>query len=276
MSQPRPCAACGATMRQTKSWLYACTSCGFLASTLEPGPGTGLVGLESLRKANIQTTLERIETRMPLRGCRVLDVGCASGWFLEEARARGAIVHGIEPQESHVRLARAAGLAVDHGFFPADLANMGPFDLIAFNDVFEHLPAPDKAIGEVERLLKPGGLAVINLPSSAGFLFRVSGLLNAAGLSGTSDRLWQKGMTSPHISYFSPSTLQKLVERHSDLRQVDSYPLTSFQRKGLWERIRLTHAGLVSWGMFAGLWGLSFVAAKLPFDIHVGVFRKME
>lgn len=263
-------------MRQTKPWLHECPVCGFLASTLEPGPGTGLVGLESLRKANIEATLDRVERLLPLRGRSVLDVGCASGWFLTAAKARGAFVYGIEPQESHVVTARAAGLTVDHGFFPQDLADRGPFDVIAFNDVFEHLPAPQQAIGDVEHLLKPGGLAVINLPSSDGFLFRTSRMMDVLGMAGTHDRLWQKGMTSPHISYFSPDTLRRLVERHSALRQVDAFPLTSFQRDGLWDRIRLTHTGPVAWGLFAGLWGLSFAASMLPSDIHVGVFRKEE
>lgn len=261
-------------MRQSKPWLHECPSCGFLASTLEAGSGTGLVGLESLRKANIETTLERIERLMQLNGRSVLDVGCARGWFLEAARMRGALVHGIEPQESHVVAARAAGLTVDHGFFPQDLAGRGPFDVIAFNDVFEHLPAPGQAIGDVERLLKPGGLAVINLPSRDGFLFRTSRVLDALGMPGTHDRLWQRGMTSPHISYFSPDTLKRLVERCSGLRQVDSFPLTSFQRDGLWQRIRLTHGGPAAWALFTGLWGMSFVASVLPSDIHVGLFRR--
>ena len=261
-------------MHQTKPWLHECPACRFLASTLEAGPGTGLVGLESLRKANIETTLDRIDRLMPLQGRSVLDVGCASGWFLQAAKARGALVHGIDPQDSPGAAARAAGLTVDHGFFPQDLADTGPFDVIAFNDVFEHLPAPEQAIGDVERLLKPGGLAVINLPSSDGFLFRTSRVLDALGMSGTHDRLWQKGMSSPHISYFSPETLRRLVERHSGLRQVDAFPLTSFQRDGLWDRIRLTHAGPVAWGLLAGLWGLSFVASALPADILVGVFTK--
>lgn len=263
-------------MRPEKPWLDRCEECGLLSSTLEPGPGTGLVGLESLRKANIKTTLERIDRLLPLRGRTLLDVGCASGWFLQAARSRGAVVHGIEPEERHVVAARDAGLSVDHGFFPRHLSHPGPYDIIAFNDVFEHLPSPDRAIRDVERLLNPGGLAVINLPSSDGFLFRASRVLDALGMAGTHDRLWQKGMPSPHISYFSPSSLRRLVERHTRLHAVDGFALTAFQRDGLWPRIRLTHAGPIALALFAGLWCLSFVAALLPADIHVGIFRKPE
>lgn len=274
MSLFRPCAVCGAPLRLLKPWLARCDACGFLASNLEPGPGTGLEGLEDLRRANIAATLDRLARSAPLAGVTLLDVGCAKGWFLSAARERGAQVHGIEPQEVHVRDGRAAGLSIDLGFFPADLSRPGPYGIIAFNDVFEHLPAPEQAIRDVERLLKPGGIAVINLPSSAGALYRIATVLDRLGMSGSFERMWQKGLPSPHMSYVSPDNLRMLVERHTALRQIDSFALPSFRRARLWQRIEVTHRGPAALAMFVGLWGLSFVLPLLPPDIHVGVFQK--
>ena len=276
MSEPSTCTVCGASLRRAKPWLSACDACGFLASTLEPGPGTEMIGLEALRKANIAVCLDRLERHTPLTGKTALDVGCSNGLFLEAARARGAIVRGIEPEAVHVAASRAKGLTVDHGFFPADLGDRGPYDIVAFNDVFEHLPSPDIAIGEVERLLKPGGSAMINLPSRNGILYRVATMLDAAGMPGPFERLWQKGFPSPHVSYFSPDTLRKLVERHSGLRQTDAFPLQSFRRDRLWERVAFSTKGLAAYPVYAGLWGLSFVMPLLPADLHVGVFRKAK
>lgn len=261
-------------MAAAKPWLFRCRDCGFLASNLQPGPGTGLVGLEQLRRANAEMILDRIGQLAPLRGARILDVGCAKGWFLEAALRRGAAAHGIEPQEPHVRDARRAGLDVELGFFPQDLSDQGPYDVVAFNDVFEHLPSPERAIADVAARLKPGGLAVINLPSSDGVLYRIARLLDGLGASSTFERLWQKGLPSPHISYFSPATLRAMVERHTALREVAGFSLPSFQRTELRERIALTHRGPLAWGLFAGLWAASFVMPLLPSDIHVGVFRK--
>lgn len=274
MSPPRPCAACGAALQPLKPWLARCGACGYLASTLEPGPGTGLEGLEDVRRVNIERTLDRLAQHHALEGADVLDVGCAKGWFLAAAKARGALVHGIEPQEVHVRDGRATGLSIDHGFFPADLTRPGPYDVVAFNDVFEHLPRPEQAIRDVERLLKPGGLAVINLPSSRGVLYRIATALDALGAHGTFDRMWQRGLPSPHLSYFAPDNLRGLVERNSALREIDRFPLSSFQRAHLRERIAVTHSGAAAALMLAGLWTLSFAIPMLPADIHVGIFRK--
>lgn len=269
-----PCPACGAYQTPRKSWLWRCAGCGFMSSNLQPGLGTGLEGLEDLRRANCEVILDRLEQHGALSGLGVLDVGCAKGWFLTAARARGADVYGIEPQQPHAIDAQASGLNVEIGFFPQDLQARGPYDIIAFNDVFEHLPAPEQAIAAVERLLKPGGLAVISLPSSRGVLYRIAALMDAAGMPGPFERLWQKGLPSPHMSYFTPGTLQLLVERHTPLRIVDGFALPSFRRARLWQRIAVTHRGPMAWAMLAGLWSLSFVLPALPADIHVAIFRK--
>jgi SAM-dependent methyltransferase len=261
-------------MQPRAEWLARCPACGFLASSLEPGPGTGLEGLEDLRRANFEVILDRIARHMKLDGARVLDIGCAKGWFLAGARARGALVHGIEPQEPHVLDARAAGIAVEHGFFPDDLADQGPYGIVTFHDVFEHLPSPQQAIVDVAGRLEPGGLVVINLPSSRGVLYRIATALNTLGMPGAFERLWQKGLPSPHMSYFDPDNLRALVERHTSLRQIDSFALPSFRRARLWQRIEVTHSGPAALAIYGGLWVLSFLLPLLPADIHVGVFRK--
>jgi len=270
----RVCEACGGRQSQSHDWILHCPSCGFLASTLTPGAGTGVEGLEALRKHNYARLLDRLETLRPLQGARILEVGCAWGWFLAAARERGASVQGIEPERANAELARAAGLPVEVGYFPADLEASGPFDAIVFNDVFEHIPQPSALLGPLEALLAPDGLLVINLPSSAGALFRLARTLDRVGVHGPFERLWQKGFPSPHISYFNPNNLRLLVERHSGLRRALEFPLDSVLREGLSERIGSSHRGLAGTLMLAGIWTMSFVLPLLPSDIHVGVFRR--
>lgn len=140
------CEACGAAMRKKKTWLYRCEACGFFASTLHPAQGTGVPGLEELRRFNFEIMLDRLEEMRPLAGTQILEVGSAWGWFLEAAQRRGAKVQGIEPEAATAELARRHGLDVETGFFPADLRDRGPYDMIIFNDVFEHLPHPSLRI----------------------------------------------------------------------------------------------------------------------------------
>lgn len=268
------CAICGGAMRQQKPWLFRCAGCGHLSSTLSAGAGTGIDGLEDLRRANFETLLDKLEALVGLRDKRVLEIGSAWGWFLEAAARRGARVHGIEPEEANAQQARALGFPVEIGLFPDGLADKGPYDIIVFNDVLEHIPGPGDAMQEVARLLKPGGLAVVNLPSSNGTLYRVAGLMDGVGFSGPFERMWQKGFPSPHISYFNPANLRRLVEARAELTQVAQFPLASLSRTGLWPRIRSSHPGLVGAVLYAGVYALSFVIAALPADIHVAVFRR--
>lgn len=263
-------------MRARNAWLQDCPSCGFLASSLVAGAGTGIEGLEELRRGNFELLLDRLERLRPLAGASLLEVGCAKGWFLAAAARRGANVRGIEPEDANAQIAHSAGLAVEAGFFPADLREKGPYDLIVFNDVFEHLPAPASAIRDVEALLSPGGLAVINLPSSSGTLYRIASVLAALGFAGPFERMWQKGFPSPHMSYFNPANLVALVERSSGLKAVTQLRLVSVTRTGLADRIAGSHKGLIGTGMLAATWTLSFILPWLPADIHVGVFRKAD
>jgi SAM-dependent methyltransferase len=261
-------------MQRKGAWLEACPECAYLGSTLEPGAGTGIEGLEALRRANFELMLDRLQVLGPLDNIRLLEVGSAWGWFLEAAGRRGVRSHGIEPELANAALARKAGLSVEDGYFPIDLQDKGPYDLIVFNDVFEHIPRPSQLVPQIEALLAPGGRLVVNLPSSGGTIYRIAATLAAAGITGPYERLWQKGFPSPHISYFNPENLRNLVERHSGLRREDGFPLPSVVRTGLGNRIRSSHGGLVGAVMVASMWGLSFILPYLPADIEVVVFRK--
>lgn len=257
-------------------WLSRCETCGLYRSTLVAGPGQAFEGLEDLRRRNFELLLAEIEGLVPLKGARILEVGCAKGWFLEAARQRGASVLGIEPVEQDAKVAESAGLTVRRGLFPAAAKGLGPFDLIVFNDVFEHLPDPADAVRAAEELLANGGMLVINLPSSEGAIFWLAGVLKRLGLPGPFERMWQKGLPSPHLSYFSPTNLEMLVNRHSALREVRTMALPTLSRKGLGKRLSGRSVGLPAVVVGPATWLLSFVLPLLPADIHVAMFSKHD
>jgi SAM-dependent methyltransferase len=267
------CEACGSAMRFKKTWMFRCGTCGFLISTLSPGGGTGVPGLEDLRRRNFEIILDRLEQIRPLERTRVLEVGSAWGWFLTAMHRRGVRVRGIEPEAANAELARRQGLDVDTGFFPHDLRHRGPYDAIIFNDVFEHLPNPSVIVEETQKLLNPGGMVVLNIPSSDGALFKLATMLDAFGSSSWLERLWQKDFPSPHVSYFNPGNLKTLVENSSDLKLITTFSLDSVSRDGLGARIRRSHRTASGTIAFAGIWALSFLLPLLPSDIHVSVFQ---
>ena len=232
MPTEKGCEACGTEMTIGSDRIFHCPKCGLYQSTLTPGSGTGIEGLEDLRRDNFRLLLDRLKQTQALAGRRLLEVGCAQGWFLEAAAAEGMLTQGIEPEDANVEIARRSGLAVQPGFFPDDLQDRGPYDFIVFNDVFEHLPSAALAIRQTEELLSEDGVVVINLPSSKGTLFRIAQGLAAVGFRSPLERLWQEGFPSPHIWYFNPKNLVLLVRRHTKLALVDEFSLPSLTRAG--------------------------------------------
>lgn len=148
------------------------------------------------------------------------------------------------------------------------------YDAIVFNDVFEHLPDPVAAIVEVERRLEPGGLAVLNLPSSDGAVFRLARCLHRFGLVGIYERLWQKGLASPHITYFNQSNLRCFVERHTGLRQIYAGRMAVLTREGLRDRIGSTWPGAAGLVIYPVAWLASLVLDRLPADAILAIYRK--
>ena len=84
------------------------------------------------------------------------------------------------------------------------------FDIVIFNDVFEHLEKINDVIKEVSIVLKDDGLVVLNLPTSDGIIFKISKFLLSLKINKFYDRLWQKNSSSPHLSYFNKLNLTKL------------------------------------------------------------------
>jgi SAM-dependent methyltransferase len=230
--------------------------------------------LETLRRRNFATLCERLNERYGLEGKKILEVGCAEGWFLEEARRCRAIACAIEPSLPHAEMSRAKGFNVTDGFFPNDMSAAGKFDIIVFNDVFEHLPDSVGALERCNELLEPGGVLVLNVPSNLGVIYRLGNLLAKLGKPGTLERLWQKGFPSPHLSYYNPATLRRFVERYSALRHVDTFPLDTLIAEGLWERIEASHPGMAGKIIYAGLRLALPMFRQLPADIVVGIFEK--
>ena len=107
-----------------------------------------------------------IDRCRPLRGQRVLDVGCGGGLLSEGMADLGAQVTGIDLSEKSLGVARLhlleSGRQVDYRLVAVEAlaAEMpGAFETVTCLEMLEHVPDPASVVAACARLLKPGGQA---------------------------------------------------------------------------------------------------------------------
>ena len=214
------CPACGA--RTAHRFLYAknrcdifqCTRCGLgrtEAPAFDPaayyteGYFAGhhadgyadYIGAEPVLRREFARTVDFI--RRYRRGGNLLEIGCAYGFFLQEAK-RYFTVRGVELAADAAEYCRRHGLAVETG--TADTvarSGGGSFDVIALLDVIEHLPDPHATIATLARTLAPGGVIVLTTGDFGSL---------AARALGSAWRL----MTPPqHLWFFTQPSIARLA-----------------------------------------------------------------
>ena len=94
------------------------------------------------------------------RGERVLEIGCGTGCDLLQFARFGAVATGVDITEKHLELARervgAAATVVYGNGCDLPFAD-GSFDYVYSHGVMHHCDRPDSFVGEMLRVLKPGG-----------------------------------------------------------------------------------------------------------------------
>jgi 2-polyprenyl-3-methyl-5-hydroxy-6-metoxy-1,4-benzoquinol methylase len=153
-----------------------------------------------------------ILSRKPAPG-RVLDVGCAAGFFLQVMQELGWEPTGVELSAPMVRHAtEVLGLPdIRRGDLltlelPAD-----HFDVVTLWDVIEHLEDPVAHLAAAARTLKPDGLLVIETQNVASLFARLLG------------RKWHHYKHAEHLYHFDPASLARLLDR-ADLECVHRSP----------------------------------------------------
>jgi SAM-dependent methyltransferase len=143
----------------------------------------------------------RAVTRYKKEG-RLLEIGCATGEFLNAMRGSGSWdLYGVEISEHAVRYARDQwGLNVFRGQLKEAQYPDNFFDVVVLWDVLEHLSNPKSALLEIRRVLARDGWLIFRVPNLDGLDAKLFG------------RYWA-GLDAPrHFSIFSKATLKRLLE----------------------------------------------------------------
>jgi 2-polyprenyl-3-methyl-5-hydroxy-6-metoxy-1,4-benzoquinol methylase len=152
------------------------------------------------RGRNFQVILQRLRGFVPA-GSSLLDVGAASGIFLNLAREAGFRVTGIEPSAALVADAKKRyGLELFRGS-AEQFAAREKFMAVTLLDVLEHVTDPDAFLAVLERFLAPGGTLVVVTPDIGSLAARIMG-----------GRWWHFRVA--HVNFFNRRSLSRLLERH--------------------------------------------------------------
>jgi len=137
-----------------------------------------------------------------LPGKSLLDIGCGAGFFLKAAELTGWSVAGTETSEAASDYARAVTkVRVFYGKLEEIRLASESCDAVTMLDILEHLPDPMGTLKEAHRVLKRGGILIVNTPDyqSLSRVFLGKG--------------WAVLSPVEHLYYFSEKTLRRALER---------------------------------------------------------------
>lgn len=212
----RVCLTEGKPFFSVRSWpLVRCPSCGFVQVAREPS----LAELDEIYSKNYfdpvkykkNDSLEReIKRRLNLmeranipKNAKVLEIGCATGFFLERIKSEYD-VHATDYSKSDIEQLKTQFPELAMKLHSGRIEDLpypeGFFDAILMWDVLEHIWDVKELSKKLKLWLKPGGVLLLSSPD----------------ISGPVPRMMKKRwafMTPPeHLSFFSRRSLLELFK----------------------------------------------------------------
>lgn len=146
----------------------------------------------------------------------ILDVGCGGGVLSEDFARLGCKVTGIDPAAEAIEAARvhaaASGLTIKYGVGVGEHLPFAEatYDCAACCDVLEHVDDADRVIGEVSRVLKPGGLFFYDTVNRT-FMSKLGAIKvmqewRCTAFAQPNSHVWEK--------FIKPAELRAMLERH--------------------------------------------------------------
>jgi SAM-dependent methyltransferase len=217
-------------------------------------------------------------------GLSVLDCGCGPGSItlgIAECVAPGQVI-GIDAGPTQIELATARCTGIPNvSFMVGDCCRL-PFDDNTFDRVFshallEHLAEPNRAVGEMWRVLKPGGVVGVCSPDWGGFILSppsatlteaVAAYIALQSRNGGDVRAGRKLGLMLDSAGFTAVNMSARYECYSSLEFIGEYLAVQLERDGSVEHARTLRAwsGSIG-GMFAQSW-VSAVGLKGQLDAN--------
>jgi len=192
-----------------------------------------------------------LELLSPGRGEKILDIGCGNARDISYIVEQGAQVIGIDISEGMVTEAKMDLEKLGYKNITLEVGDAmqlnyadSEFDKVLCSEVIEHIPDAEKALDEIWRILKPGGILVLSTPNPRSWYgfdrFVVW------------ERILRKKWDHPFDHWRSMSELLSMTEQKGfeTLRRVGAcyvpgFLLTYFVLPGFLQRILLKFVGMI-------------------------------
>lgn len=133
---------------------------------------------------------------------RIVDIGCAKGDFIRGFVDCGCDAYGVDISETMVAEAQRRGLNAHHCSFEDAPFSDEYFDLVVSTEVFEHMAYLGKTLTKINKVLKPDGVLIVQVPNDIEgyrrYFYR---------------KIWW--MIPPmHVRYFTRRSVENIFGRH--------------------------------------------------------------
>ena len=151
-------------------------------------------------RAYFRQKIQKISSTIhyPLSTIHLLDIGCALGVLLEEAKKSGWKAMGVDRSIDAVSYCKKKGLNAVAG---TARTVRGSFDVITACEVIEHERDPLGMIQSIYTLLNPGGIALITTPNHSGWGRKLMG------------RWWPGYQHPEHLFFFDHESIMYLLKK---------------------------------------------------------------
>lgn len=202
-----------------------CTGCGHISVAVEldksdlcriysprfflEGGYADYLGDERLHRRNLARYIPVLRRYGP--SGRLFELGCAYGFFLDEARRHWQVTGIDVSAEATAYACQKLGLAVRHGDLLDTELEESSYDVVVLWDTIEHLAHPSAYTERLAQMLRPGGILALTTGDVNSLMARLRG------------RHWRLYYPPEHLHFFSRGTIRRLLEQAGlEIKEVRS------------------------------------------------------
>jgi len=210
-----------------------------------------------LRRMN-EVTIEIVN---PVKGERILDIGCGRCIDGAELAKKGAVVIGLEPSPLMIEHARehisenGENMSLVRGVGEHAPFRVQSVDKVVCKGALDHFPDPPMVMEQIALVLRPGGKTIIAIANFESLGFKLGRAVwwfrKKLGFKASVGRmLWE--VPEDHTYKFDYSSLRRLLDIHLEVEQASGVSLLF---------------GIPWWGIFL---------TKLPRKISLAILSSLD